>query len=161
MTINVRREKTEVQRISANSLQGGRGSLKRSIRGEDSRFMQTQKWLFQSFCYRILHNHTRFFEEALCWLFQPASLESITSGSPMRVFELLFQKWRHIELEFDIGTIARDLTNPQQTVYVMLASVSPASAFAFVIYRNLRLNRTIDINVKDEKYLNCLTTKNY
>lgn len=88
-------------------------------------------------------------------------LESITFGLPMRVFELLFQKWRHIELEFDIGTIARDLTNPQQTVYVILASVSPASAFAYGIYRNLRLNRTIDINVKDKKYLNCIIIKNY
>lgn len=83
MTVNARKKKNQRKPTRENigeQLEEGedlKESVKKKIRGVEM--------IVPSFCYRILHNYTRLFEEAFVLVFQLTSLELITSGSPMNV----------------------------------------------------------------------------
>lgn len=85
MTAYARKEKNRrgLAKILTRGLEGG--DLKESGKKGNSRGGKGAETIVPSFCYRILHNHARLFEEAFVLVFQLTSLESITSGSPMNV----------------------------------------------------------------------------
>lgn len=63
------------------------------------------------------------------------------------MLELLFQKWRHVELEFDIDTNAR--FDEPSTDGLCSASVSPPSAVISYSGYRAQLNRIFDISAKN------------
>lgn len=92
------------------------------MRKENSRNMPVS-----SFHYRILHNHARFFENALCWRFSSRLSESITSGSPMNAGATLSDvtsRWIRVWYRYHSARFDGPSTDGLRS-----ASVSPLLAF--------------------------------